>query len=68
LRYASFWDITQRIEAISYRRFGTTYPSHFKGQEIQEENFLAGYRDPKIGQLECPETSVRKFNYMPHNI
>jgi hypothetical protein len=24
------WDFTQRIMAVSYRRFGTTYPAHLK--------------------------------------
>jgi hypothetical protein len=30
MRFAIFWDITQRIVAISYRRFGTTYTSHIQ--------------------------------------
>jgi len=33
MRFAIFWDITQRIVVISYRRFGTTYPPH-----LQESN------------------------------
>jgi hypothetical protein len=32
-----FWDVTQRRVVILYRRLGTTYQSHFKGPEIQEE-------------------------------
>jgi len=31
IRSAPFWDITQRIQLISYRRFGTTYRSHIQG-------------------------------------
>ena len=31
LRSAFFWVITQRLEIISYRRFGTTYHYHFQG-------------------------------------
>jgi len=26
-----FWDFIQRSLAVSYRRFGTTYRSHFQG-------------------------------------
>jgi len=35
LRSALFWEITQRIVVIPYRRFGTSYRSHFQGSEIQ---------------------------------
>jgi hypothetical protein len=28
LRIELFWAVTRRVEAISYRRFGTTYRSH----------------------------------------
>ena len=28
MRTALFWVVTQRVEAISYRRFGTTYRPH----------------------------------------
>jgi len=31
-----FWDITQRIVAIPYRRFGTLIGLIFKGKKIQE--------------------------------
>jgi len=31
LRTALLWVITQRVVVISYRRFGTTYLSHFQG-------------------------------------
>jgi hypothetical protein len=30
MRLAIFWDITQRVVVISYRRFGITYPSHLE--------------------------------------
>ena len=36
-RTTLFWVITQRVVAISYRRFGTTYVSHRQGSRIQEE-------------------------------
>ena len=38
MRSALFWDITQPMLAIPYRRFGTTYESHLKGQGIQEKS------------------------------
>ena len=31
MRSAFLWDITQRMVLIRYRRFGTTYKSHFQG-------------------------------------
>ena len=34
MKSALFWDITHRMVTIPYRRFGTTYESHLKGQEI----------------------------------
>jgi len=37
---------------ITYRRFGTTYLSHLQG---------------KMGQIFCPETSVRNYYYLLHN-
>jgi len=35
VRSAIMWDIIQHWVVIPYRYFGTTYQSHFKGQEIQ---------------------------------
>jgi hypothetical protein len=32
-----FWVITQRVEVISYRRFGKTYRSHLQGSRIRKE-------------------------------
>ena len=37
LRSAPFWDITQGIVVIPYRRFETTFGPVCKGREIQEE-------------------------------
>jgi hypothetical protein len=37
LSTALFWVITQRVVAISYRRFGTTYRSHLQGSRIQKK-------------------------------
>jgi len=36
IRTALCWVITQRVVVISYRRFGTTYRSHFEGSRILE--------------------------------
>ena len=35
LRSALFWEITRHIVVIPYRRFETSYRSHFQGSEIQ---------------------------------
>jgi len=32
MKTALFWVITHRVVVISYRRFGTTYRFHFRGQ------------------------------------
>jgi len=34
MKSAIFWDVTQRMVVISYRRFGTTYPFHFQGKKF----------------------------------
>jgi hypothetical protein len=44
-RSALFWASTQRRVVILYWRFGTTYRSVFKGQEVQEV-FLLALFDP----------------------
>jgi len=33
MRYALFWDITQRRVVITCRHFGTTYRSHLQGSK-----------------------------------
>jgi hypothetical protein len=42
LRLALFCDITQRRMAILYRRFGTTYRSHFQGSRSSRRKRLLG--------------------------
>jgi hypothetical protein len=37
VRYALFWEIVQPTVLILCRRFGKTYRSHFKCQDVQEE-------------------------------
>jgi hypothetical protein len=34
MRTALFWAVTQRVEVISCRRFGTTYGFHLQGSRI----------------------------------
>ena len=51
-RSALFWDITQRIVAIPCRRFGTIYRSW----------------PLKMGQIGCPERSVRNCHHTLRNI
>ena len=55
IRTALFCDITQRVLAIYYRRFGTTYRSHLKWHL-------------KMVQISCPETSAINFHYSLRNI
>jgi hypothetical protein len=45
--------ITQRVVAISYRRFGTTYRSHLQPMDM--------------GPIGCPETSIRNSHYSLRN-
>ena len=52
LTSALFWDITQSIVAIPYRRFGITWRFHV----------------PKFGPTDCPETLVRNYHYSLYNI
>jgi hypothetical protein len=56
------WDVTQRIWVVSYRRFGTTYQSHFKGQAVQDPWQL------KMTLKRCPETSVPSYQSTLLNI
>jgi hypothetical protein len=37
MRYALFWDITQRRVVILYRRFGTSYRSRLQGSKSQRK-------------------------------
>jgi len=58
-------DITQRIVVIPYRRFKTTYLSHL--QESRNPGSWI-YSTLKMGQRDCPETSVRNYHYTLRNI
>jgi hypothetical protein len=54
IRTGLLWVVTQSRVVILYRRFGTTYLSHLKGQEVQGPL--------KIGPIRCPETSVKDYH------
>jgi hypothetical protein len=58
-----FWDITQRIMVIPYRRLGTTVRFHLQGLEDGTERLSL-----KMGSICLPKTSVRNCHYTPCNI
>ena len=60
LRSALFWDITQGMTVIPFRRFGKTYRSIFKG--FQGTSWLL-----KMGPIICPETWVRNYRHTLRN-
>jgi hypothetical protein len=49
MRTALFWAITQRVVAISYRIFGTTYRSHRQVSRIQILLDPFGFLKPEDG-------------------
>jgi hypothetical protein len=55
-----FWDVTRRKLVVIYRRFGTSYHSHFQESSIP--------RPLKMGPIGCPETSVSNYQYTRPNI
>jgi hypothetical protein len=42
-RTALFWVVTQRVVEITYRRFGTTYPSHLQGSRSWNCSMISEY-------------------------
>jgi len=58
---AFFWDITRRVVAIPYRRFGTTHRPH-----IQDSGNPITWPF-KMGTIGCPETSVSNYHYTLRN-
>jgi hypothetical protein len=56
-----FWDVTQRILVVTYRRFGTTYQTHLQGSSSPR-------RCLKMGLTCCPERSVNKYQCTLRNI
>ena len=64
-RSALFWDITQRIAVIYYRRFGTNSRSLL----LRSRNFQEIILDfLKMGPMGFPETPVRNYYYTLRNI
>jgi hypothetical protein len=63
-RSAIFWDVTHGRMAVSYRRFRTTYLSHI--QRIKQSLWIAW--PLKMGQIICPETSVRNCHSTVRNV
>jgi hypothetical protein len=57
-RSALFWDITQHHEVILYRRFGTTYRSHFQGSRSL-------VFDPV--PIRCPEKLAKDYHLKLRN-
>ena len=55
-----FWVITQEVVAISYRRFGTTYRTHF-------HYLYSSVLSLEMGPIGCPETSVTNNDYSLRN-
>jgi hypothetical protein len=82
MRSALFWDITQRLVEIVYRRFGTTYQSHLQGSRTSAScgsnlpTFRNNVSSPssrvkdvftsKMGPM-LSETSVKDFHTTPRN-
>jgi len=58
-----FCDIIQHIVVSPYRRFGTIYRSHLQDNESKKDSWQL-----KMGQIGCPETSVRNYHCMLCNI
>ena len=52
-RAAFFWVITQRAMTISYRRFGTSCRSHFKGQESKKKEGGPSKQPANQPKLSC---------------
>ena len=59
MRPALFWDITQRIVAIPYRRFGKTYLSHLQRTRnpVPSSPVKKGFTDLMMVLIARPETS-----------
>jgi hypothetical protein len=56
MRSALFWDTTQCLVVVLYRRFGTNCRAHRKGSRNQ------------LGPIGCPETSVQNYHFTVRNI
>ena len=61
-RSLPFWDVTRHILVI-YRRFGTAYRSHLKGQAVFFDRLKR-----EDGTIICPETLVNNWQSAPRKI
>jgi hypothetical protein len=59
---ALFWGVKQRLVAILYRRFGTTYRSHFQGSKSVIKQLHCTSWPFKMGPIRRPETSVKDYH------
>jgi len=57
VRYAIFWDITQRMVVIPYRHCGTTYWSRLQGlgMVIYRRECVQAFTYPKLVQIKQTE-------------
>jgi predicted acetyltransferase len=69
LRFALFWDITQRLVVVMYRRFGTTYLSHLQETRSPRTKLSSWTSWPSnMGPIGCPETSEQSYHSALLNI
>jgi len=73
-RTSPFWDITQRVLVIPYRRFGTTYPSHLQGSRMKKKTVFHmsvrgvlryGWRVGDVFESEYPTGPCGKLLQIP---
>jgi len=62
MRSAPFWDITQRVVVISYRRFGTPYRS----RTWKWDRWLDSW-PLNMTPIGCPEMSARNYHHWLRN-
>ena len=54
ITFSVFWDVTQDVLLVSYRRFGTTYRSHLQGSSrkmVARTTILRCIKSQKIAEL-----------------
>jgi hypothetical protein len=62
LKYALFWDVTQRMLVVVYRSTRTSYRSH-----IQQSNSPRSAWALMMGPTSCPETSLTYYHSNSRN-
>jgi hypothetical protein len=56
--YVLFRDVTSRWVVVLYRCFGTSYRFHLQGSRSPRRTYCL----LKVGQKNCPETSIQKYH------